>query len=320
MLKVATGKFPDMTSLDALAGHGIRKTVLAIGVFDGVHRGHQRILSSLLDLASQEDATPVVLTFFPHPRQILQPDAPPALLLPPEKKVALLHRYGVQAVVTIPFTSDFATMPPEEFLEDCLFSSRVALRGICVGKEWRFGAEGKGGFELLSEYARRGHFKFEAIDELRDGENFVSSTEIRRAISAGLLEKAEEMLGRPYSLCGTVEGGNHIAGPELSCPTANLHIRYGVMPPNGVYAGRVSVDGKDWPAVAAIGIAPTLGQALKQARVEVHIIDIYGRGIEIELLRRIREERCFPSLEELKKQIQEDIRQALAALEDKKNG
>jgi riboflavin kinase/FMN adenylyltransferase len=302
----------DVPSLDALTEHGVKDACLAIGVFDGVHTGHQLLIKKLLAMSHKHHCTPAALTFFPHPREVITPEKPPPLLVPPFKKIELLHHYGIKAVVTIPFSREFAAQSPEEFIKNCLHSSQVNIRGICVGSKWRFGAGGAGDSSVLHNFADKGHFDFEAVDELVIGDSIVSSTSIRRAISSGLLAGAGEMLGRPYSICGIVEKGYHVAGPELAHPTANLKTAYGVLPPDGVYAASAIVEGRHYPAAVNIGISPTYNRAEdKNKRFEVHIIgfdhDLYGAAIEVELLQYLREERCFLNSAMLKTQITKDI-------------
>lgn len=311
-----------VTSLGALAEHGIDRTVIAIGVFDGVHLGHRRLLTTLLKMAERHDAVPAAFTFFPHPRALLFPDKAPTLLTTPEKKNDLLAAAGVRAIITVPFTREFASLEPEDFIRDTLISSRVRLNGICVGSSWRFGAQGRGNVENLRRFADRGHFDFEAVDELvLDGEA-VSSTSIRRAIAAGRLEHAARLLGRPYSLIGKVVPGYHQAGDALRFPTANLEINCGVLPPYGVYAARVKYEGKEAAGAVNIGMSPTFNYSdLKHPRIEVHILDfhgnLYGQNIEVELLQYLREERGFPDTESLRRQIADDVSRIRALVTQK---
>lgn len=313
------GRRIDVSSFDAVGAHGLSEVAVAVGVFDGVHLGHQKLLDTLKELASKLKAHPIVVTFHPHPRELLHPDSPPSLLLPPEEKARLLHEYGAEAVVTIPFDKEFAALSPPEFLYDCLSSSRVKMKGLCVGAKWRFGWKGTGDAKFLKSRAAEGHFKFAAVEELAIGGQPVSSTNIRRALSSGDLGKAKAMLGRNYSLFGKVEHGRQIAGKELSSPTANLKMRYGVMPPCGVYSGWAKFKGERHEAAIAIGSSPTFkSQYGDENRVELHLIgfkgDLYGLELEAELNSYIREERCFPGVEELKKQIGEDIKAVVASL------
>jgi riboflavin kinase/FMN adenylyltransferase len=312
-------KRTDVSSFDALGAHGLKEVAVAVGVFDGVHLGHQKLLEELKTLAGRLSAHPVAVTFHPHPRELLRPEAPPALLLPPSIKTRLLHEYGAEAVVTIPFTPEFAALSPPEFLYDCLSSSRVELKGRCVGARWRFGSGGTGNAEFLKERAKAGNFEFVSVEELSIGGMPVSSTNIRRALASGDLKKAKAMLGRNYSLYGKVEHGRQVASSILNKPTANLKFKNGVLPPCGVYAGWAHFDGQRKAAAIAVGSSPTFkSQFGSETRVEVHLIDfsgdLYGKELEAEFAAYIREERCFSSVEALKKQIGEDVQAVIAAL------
>ncbi len=313
----------NVSSLGALAKHGIKKATVAIGVFDGVHKGHQLLLKKLVKMAKKDNATPVAMTFYPHPKSVLRPETHPGLLFSPHKKVELLHEYGGKAVVTIPFTKDFAALSPQEFIEECLLAPQVEIAGICVGSNWRFGSEGKGDTRTLKDFAARGHFDFESLEELIiDGET-VSSTLIRRAVSSGLLKKAEKLLGRPYSISGEVERGKMIAGSTLSHPTANIKTSCGIIPPNGVYAGWTELEGKKYPTAIAVGVSPTFNYSDSDLpRVEAHLIDfhgdIYGKQIETFFVDYLREERCYAKPEDLKLQINEDVENIKNMLKGKK--
>lgn len=312
MLNKAENKIVDVIAVSSLAGFGIRRAALAIGVFDGVHLGHQLLLERLCEMADELDATPCALTFFPHPRQVLTPEKAPPFLLAPEQKLRLLHRFGMKAVVTLPFTRDFALQGPEDFIANCLRSDSVEIAGIAVGANWRFGRGGSGTTADLERIAQANYFSLAAVPELLIDGEIVSSTAIRRAVAGGLLDKAARLLGRNYSLCGNVEHGYQVASRELSHPTANLNIQYGVLPPNGVYAGLVHLDGRTFDAAVNIGECPTYNRAGDGVRVEVHLLDfngdLYGARIELELLQYLREERTFSNSNALKQQIVEDVR------------
>ncbi|MCP3966410.1 MAG: riboflavin biosynthesis protein RibF [Lentisphaerae bacterium] len=305
-------KYLNVTSLDALAEHGIERVCVAIGVFDGVHKGHQLLLRQMVEMARLQNAVPVAMTFYPHPRAVLFPNNPPPLLISPDRRIRLLHKYGAKGVVTLSFSESFARQTPDEFIRNCLHTPRVKICGLCVGREWRFGAAGAGNVDMLQEMAREDRFAFAAVNELFQDNLIVSSSTIRRAIAAGLLNKAEEMLGRPYTLVGRVEKGHQVASSDLGHPTANLKIKYGILPPCGVYAAKALVGGKHYPAGVNVGVSPTYNRPEdKVIRVEAHLLehvgDIYGRKLELSLLKYIREERCFTSPAELKDQINQDI-------------
>ena len=235
------------SSLDELKTASICRVSLAIGVFDGVHLGHQKLLKVLTEQADRTNSVPVAMTFFPHPRQILTPDSAPPLLLPPSEKIRLLHAHGVKAVITLPFTQSFSQMPPDLFLENCLECSGITLESLCVGSCWRFGAGGQGNCTYLARVAAEKHFEFCAVPELELNGETVSSSGIRRAVQEADLSKAALFLGHPYTLYGVVEHGKQVAGEKLGHPTANLRTEYGVLPPCGVYACKACFQGETLP-------------------------------------------------------------------------
>jgi riboflavin kinase/FMN adenylyltransferase len=265
-------------------------------------------------MSKRLNARPVVITFHPHPRQILFPDAPLKLLVSREKKFDLLARAGVDAVVTLPFTAEFAAMPPEKFLEICLESPGIEMVGLCVGAKWRFGAGGKGDAEMLSAHSAARGFEFAPVDELRLDGRTISSTAIRRAVGGGSLDEAAAMLGRRHSVRGKVVRGANLAASILKCPTANVAIPDVVLPPDGVYAGfAVTEDGVRRPAAVSVGESPSFKQKKrKKTLIETHILDfegdLYGTVLDTEFVRHIREERCYRSPEELAAQIADDLK------------
>ena len=303
----------NVSSLESLAQHGIRRVSIAIGVFDGVHTGHQLLLRELIKIARETDSVPAVLTFYPHPRQVLYPDEPLLFLVSQEKKIGLINAFGIKTVITFPFTKEFAESDADTFLRDCLYSPDVKLCGICVGGKWRFGAGGKGNINTLDSFAKKENIRFSAVEELFLKGHPVSSTAIRRAVTGGLLETARQMLGRPYSLAGKVEHGESIGTKILNCPTANLSVSHGIIPPKGVYAGYAVFNGIRYPSAISIGTAPTFKHKdPERLLIEAHIMDgfdvsIYDRNLEIEFIEYLRPERCFSSVEILKEQIKDDI-------------
>ena len=289
-----------------------RRIALAIGVFDGVHRGHQKLLQTLAELAAATGAKPVALTFHPHPRALLKPQEKPLLLLPLANRVELLHQYGAQAVVVKKFDQELATLSPQAFLDALLSIPELEIAGICVGSAWRFGHGGGGDCRLLAGYAAERRFRLEPVPELAIDGEIVSSSNIRRAVAAGRFSAAAAMLGRPFSLYGKVEHGHRLAGTALDHPTANLAVTDTILPPDGVYAARVNLEEGCFPAAVNIGVAPTFRYTASPRRVEVHVLDFHGNlydaSLQVELLQYLREERCFISPEELKKQIESDIK------------
>ncbi len=310
-------------SIAELRTKGITEISAAIGVFDGVHAGHRHLLSVLTDLAQRTDSVPAAVTFSPHPRQILTPETAPALLLPPSEKIRRLHEAGAAAVVTIPFTKEFAALSPKAFIEECLRGNGIGLRGLCVGKAWRFGAKGAGDTSFLEELSGNDGFLFSAVEELiLDGET-VSSSTIRAAAASGNFKKASRYLTKPYEIYGTVVHGYGIAGSKLKTPTANIRTEYGVLPPNGVYAAFVRADGVRHPAVVNIGSAPTFQSYGDPAlrRVEAHLLDgeadLYGKNLVLQPVSGLRPEQKFLNINELQKQIRQDCQSALNILQGK---
>lgn len=312
--------FIDVAAVETLRKYGIQRVAVAIGVFDGVHRGHQFLLKELIQMAKTQDAWPVVITFYPHPREILNPDEPPLLLVSQEKKLSLFHSFGIKAVVTIPFSKEFATLSAEEFLTDCLHSPHVKICGVCVGKDWSFGAGGKGNIETIDNFSKKKNFVFKAVEEVCLDRKIISSTAIRRAVTGGLLEEARSMLGRPYSVIGKVEHGEMIGASLLGCPTANISVAHGILPPCGVYAGLAVYRREKYPAAIAIGTAPTFSHKIQcHPSIEAHLLDfsgdVYGETLEIEFVKYFREERCYPSPETLRIQIKDDLKSIREILE-----
>ncbi len=305
-------------NLGQLKDFGISRVSAAIGVFDGVHLGHQRVLKELVGLAAESGSVPVVITFYPHPRSVLTPEKAPPLLFPQREKANLIRRYGAKALVRIPFTKEFASLSPDAFLDQCLHFSGVELKGLCVGSNWRFGCRAAGTREDLQRRARRNAFLFRPVDEVMFQRRIVSSTAIRGALAEGLLDLASGMLGRRYRLFGTVVHGLGLAGKVLDAATANLQLEAGVLPPYGVYAALAGVENAEdgpeemRPAIVSIGVAPTIRKEEHPLpKVEVHLLEktesLYGKTLSVELVTRVRGEMKFDSVEALKTQIHADI-------------
>jgi riboflavin kinase/FMN adenylyltransferase len=263
-----------------------------------------------------------VVTFDPHPRALLIPERAPQFLTVREQQVRRLGDLGVEAVVILPFTRELAHLDAGEFLRQHLLVEAGGLRGICVGERWRFGAGGRGDAELLRAVGRQWGFPVVCVPELWWYGKPVSSTRIREAVRRGRLASVRRLLGRPYTLLGRVVSGRGFGGPVLGFPTANLHLRGVVLPPCGVYAARgwlVSPAGGplSGPCAGAlyIGTAPTLGQkhgpAATQPVAEMHFLDLHqdlrGSLLEVEVIEFLRPDRLFPSVDELRRQIEVDI-------------
>lgn len=313
----------ETSSIMELENKNIERISVAIGVFDGVHLGHRRLIETLKNVALRTNSEPVVLTFFPHPREILKPNEKVLLLTTQEKKLDIIHSLGIRTIVTLHFTKEFAMLAPSQFLEKCLSTKKISLCGICVGEKWKFGNAGHGNINTIREFCHSNNIAFEPVPELVIDGNIVSSTLIRRYISSGLIQPAAKLLGRRHSLCGIVEHGEKIASKLLDCPTANIAVSHGIIPPNGVYAGFAYLDGHKYNCAISIGTAPSVIRSHPQKiLVEAFLFDfnadIYGKPIEIEFYDYLREERVFPSMEALKQQIAIDLQQIRGILEKEK--
>jgi len=284
---------------------------LAIGVFDGVHLGHRKLLREVCDFARVSGALPVAVTFDPHPRAVLPGCHAPGLLISLAERLRLLRENGMARSVVIPFTAAFSRTAPEAFLDRLLHGAEIAAIG--VGAHWRFGAGGGGDVALLETRARRDGWKLLAVPELELDGATVSASSIRKLISSGALDKANRLLGAPYAYVGTVTPGYRVAGTHLDCPTANIVPKAGILLPDGVYAGFVIPEsGKRYPAAVNIGVAPTYGRAGgAERRIEAHLLDfsgdLYGQTVRFEPIRFLRAERKFASEAALKAQIAEDV-------------
>lgn len=285
---------------------------LAIGVFDGVHRGHQEVLRAALEFATQHDGSAVVMTFDPHPLRILRPEAAPNLLCSTAHKLRILRSLGVETVLLCPFDHEFAQTSPRDFLEP-LARSCHPLGFVSVGYAWRFGKGGAGDIHLLMDEGQRFGFGVYGVPPVKIKGEVISSTAIREAVAAGDFAKAREFLGRDYTVFGRViEGGK--LGRKLGFPTANLDIETEQLPPGGVYVVRAALNGEWLPAVANLGHRPTVSAADAPLSLEVHLIDfngdIYGREMEVSFVKRLRHEQKFAGIEELRQQIAADLREA----------
>lgn len=285
---------------------------LGIGIFDGVHRGHQALLERVVRIARRRGGTAGALTFHPHPLVVLAPERAPRLLISLQHRLLLLERFGVDVTVVVPFTTDVASVEPESFVEQILVG-RFAVKQVITGETFRFGRGGRGDITLLRSVADRHHVLVETVGAVMDGDQPISSTAIRDAIEQGDLERAARLLGRPASVLGQVVSGSG-RGRRLGFPTANLSIGEEVAPPRGVYAVTVRLNGAVHSGVANVGVRPTFGEVHHEPIVEVHLLDfsgtLYGRRLEVTFLVKIRDERSFTSPEALARQIARDVEQA----------
>jgi riboflavin kinase / FMN adenylyltransferase len=281
---------------------------LAIGVFDGIHLGHQAVIKRAITAAEKAGGTAVVLTFHPHPVRVLRPEKAPRLLTSTQHKSVLIEQLGVGALLIQEFTLVFSRTPPRDFVMQLLLHAR-RLQTICVGESWSFGANRSGSVDLLRQLAISEGFSLDTVEPVIIEGEAVSSTRIREAVERGELTQAAKLLGRPFTVLGTVTKGN-LLGRQLGFPTANLRAHNEQFPPNGVYAVKAWHRAKEHGGVVNIGIRPTLEQTKGERVLEIHLFDfdqdIYGDEVEVSFLEYLRPEKKFESLTQLKEQIGRD--------------
>ena len=307
-----------MKILRNLRGLGASRgtVLLAIGFFDGVHRGHRKIIKALIRSARRAKASAWVLTFNTHPQKVLNPDSAPKLLTSTEHKLQLLAEMGIDGCVLMNFTRKLARQEPEAFVET-LAGAAPNLRGVFVGSNWVFGRHCRGNAATLKMLGKLHGFEVAVIRPACWRKAPISSTRIRSAVAAGRLKEAALMLGRSFSILATVVPGNGL-GRKLGVPTANLRAHNEVTPPNGVFIVRARLRNNCHAGVANLGIRPTLTRVFHSRKnahpervLELHIFgiksDLYGEIVDVEFLKKIRNERAFTSLDALKLRIREDI-------------
>ena len=290
-------------------GNGSRKVCLAIGVFDGVHLGHQQIIRQTVADARQHDAVALVVTFDKHPNAIVAPDKTPPQIFSHSQKLRAITSLGADALLEIPFDKAFSEKTGESFIRD-LARDLGIISFICVGADFVFGNKRSGNVALLQKLGAEIGFKVHGHAAVAlDGET-VSSTRIREAIRTGNLDAASQMLGRPYAICGKILAGDKL-GRQLGFPTANLDATNLVLPPNGVYAACTEVSGGFYRAALNIGVRPTVATGQPERRVEGHLLDfsgaLYGQELEVKLGAKLRNEQKFSSTMELQAQIARDV-------------
>lgn len=292
--------------------------VLAIGVFDGLHLGHQAVLRAALSAAKSLNGTAIALTFDPHPARILRPGHAPRLLTSTAHKLRLMDEFGIENALIIPFDNTFASLEPEDFIAR-LCAATSSLAQICIGHGWRFGRARRGDGALLRSLGEKYRFTTIEVPSVSVDGITVSSTRIRKAIEAGDLGLAGKLLGRDYSIFGTVQRGESL-GRQIGFPTANLAAHNEQFPPNGVYAVHVKITDRLWHGVANIGLRPTVS-SIGTRVLEVHILnfheDLYYRDIEVFFLSFLRPEKKFPNLDALRSQIATDVESARQLLASK---
>ena len=285
--------------------------VLALGNFDGLHRGHRKILDRMRRVAEERGATSVIMTFDPHPPRVVRPDKAPPLLMTKAQKLEAIATAGVQGAAIVRFTPELSNWEPETFVRSVLVDwLRVAE--VWVGANFLFGHDRSGNFSMLRVLGARYGFKAEKIDPVRYKDFVVSSTRIRRLVSEGRVDEAGALLGHHYFLDGTIVRGDQ-RGRTIGFPTANLCTDNELLPPHGVYATTARIAGIVHPSVTNIGTRPTVDTSGRTV-VEAHVFDfdrdLYGQTVRISFVQRLRDERAFASLDELRAQIEADCQRA----------
>jgi riboflavin kinase/FMN adenylyltransferase len=285
--------------------------VLALGNFDGLHRGHMKIIDRVRQRAGERGGAPAAMTFDPHPPRVLRPDKAPALLMTREQKIEALSRSGMQGVALVRFTRELSLWDPEMFVRTVLVDWLHVVE-VWVGANFLFGHDRAGTFSVLRTLGMRYGFRAEKIDPVRYKDFVVSSTRVRRLVGEGRVDEAGALLGHHYFIDGEVVQGAG-RGRDLGVPTANLRTPNELVPPGGVYATLALVDGIVLPSVTNIGTRPTFGESAAEV-IETHLLgvdrDLYGRTIRLSFVQRMRDERAFPDVDALRAQIDADRRSA----------
>lgn len=285
--------------------------MLALGNFDGVHRGHQKILDRLRRTATEHGATSVVMTFDPHPPRVVRPDKAPPLLMTKAQKLEAIAAAGVQGAAIVRFTHELSRWEPERFVQSVLVDW-LRVSEVWVGANFLFGRERAGNFTLLRALGAQYGFKAEKIDPVRYKDFVVSSTRIRRLVSEARVDEAGALLGHQYAIDGIVVDGAR-RGRTIGFPTANLQTDNELLPPHGVYATTATLDGVIYSSVTNIGVRPTVDQS-GRVTIETHIFglerEIYGQTVRLSFVLRLRDERAFDSVDALRAQIATDCDRA----------
>jgi riboflavin kinase/FMN adenylyltransferase len=301
-----------ITDPGRLAG-AFRRPALTIGNFDGVHLGHQGLLRLLRQEADRRGVDAVILTFDPHPLQVLAPEKCPPMIQTWSQKVEILQEFGLDGVVVYPFSREFSRTPAADFVRD-LLAGALEISAVVLGERFTFGYKRQGSVALLRELAPGNGFDVLSVAETARGEAPVSSTAIRQHLADGQLEEAAALLGRPYAVDGEVTSGLQI-GRRLGFPTANLATENYLLVPNGVFAATVSVGGTLRPAAVSVGIRPTFDtgvpESVRTRELEAFLLDfdgdLYGQTVRVHFRAMIRPERRFTTVEELQARMARDV-------------
>ncbi len=290
----------------------LRSTVLTLGVFDGLHLGHQKIMQKVVNRAGAVNAVPTAITFDPHPRAVLYPENAPPLLQTLDQRLANFEILGIEQTIVVGFNKDFAAQDAEFFLRD-IVHERLQAKEVYLGKGFAFGKNRGGNIELLRRMSAELGFFADEVSEITLRGQRISSSKIRELLAAGKVNRARRMLGRPYGVEGQIIHGDR-RGRTIGFPTANLHPRNRVIPKYGVYATANLIDGVWRRSITNVGIRPTFAGD-KEPSIESYIFDfdgdLYGDVLRVRFLHRIRDEKKFGGIEELKLQIAKDSQTAL---------
>jgi len=296
-------------------------TVLTIGNYDGMHIGHQKILSMVTKRSGEIKGTSMVMTFDPHPMKVLAPERNMKLLTTPEEKERLIDSMGIDVLLYINFTKEFSRMLPEDFIENILVE-KIKVKEIIVGTNYTFGKNKRGTVDLLRRRGEKYGFSVKAVRNAEVHSQIVSSSSIRSLLQKGAVCEVSKFLGRVYSIEGSVIKGKGRGQKILHVPTANITTPVEIAPKEGVYAVRVGLEDTVYDGVANIGKNPTFGNS--EVSYEVHLLDfsgdLLGENIRIYFIDRIRSERTFPNVTSLENQIKDDIRRAREIISAKREG
>ena len=297
-----------------------KNTILTIGNFDGVHKGHLKLFNKTIERALVTEGLSAVMTFDPHPVKVMKPGNGPPLITPIEQKLRLIQEAGIEVIFCLPFTPEFASQEAQDFVKTILVE-KIGIKELVVGYDYTFGHNRQGDTNLLQEMGEEIGFRVHVVEPVYIENTLVSSTSIRRYIQEGHLAKAKMLLGRNYQVSGTVVKGQNRGGRLLGFPTANLQLVDELIPKGGVYAVTVALNGETYFGVSNIGYNPTFGQ--NALSIETHLLDfsgdLLGRIIKINFIMRLRDEKKFSGVEELVAQIKLDIKQAKAIFEHRES-
>lgn len=288
-----------------------RKSVVTIGTFDGVHHGHQKILQRVVNRAQADNLTSVLLTFFPHPRMVLQPDHDLKLINSIEERTELVKDQGIENMVIHPFSIEFSRTTAQEYVKEILVD-QLKASVVVIGYDHRFGRNRSASIQELKEYASEYHFDIIEISKEEVEEVAVSSTKVRQSLESGEIERANRYLNRTYSLKGHVRSGKQI-GRTIGYPTANLHVHqeYKLIPGNGVYITSSCINGKHFFGMTNIGVNPTIGNG-NYRTIETYYLDfdgdLYDTSMELFFHKRLRDEKKFDTMQELVSAMDDDLK------------